>query len=194
MRLLKLPWSKSKGRQCQKTSTSSQRVIEVQVHIAYKKKPGTKDSRLDGSLWVQQFSISLPNSISKKVFKEEDQTLFAYASLRCAIFEWFAKRCRHICKKIEDHLCGELIAIICNRLCKRSKFCYWNALLRFAKTLYTAYKHYIVSCLRLSSVWSWVIGRIKSVSNTVLHIFCANFVHGQYCYKSAILTELSCPL
>ena len=92
MRLLKLPWSKSKGRQCQKTSPSSQRVIEVQVHIAYKKKPGTKDSRLDGSLWVQQFSISLPNSISKKVFKEEDQTLFAYASLSCAIFEWFAKK------------------------------------------------------------------------------------------------------
>lgn len=71
MRLLKLPWSKSKGRQCQKTSTSSQRVIEVQVHIAYKKKPGTKDSRLDGSLWVQQFSISLPNSISKKVLKKK---------------------------------------------------------------------------------------------------------------------------
>ena len=103
MRLLKLPWSKSKGRQCQKTSPSSQRVIEVQVHIAYKKKPGTKDSRLDGSLWVQQFSISLPNSISKKVFKEEDQTLFAYASLSCAIlnvsqkgFGTFAKRLRTI--------------------------------------------------------------------------------------------------
>ena len=137
MRLLKLPWSKSKGRKCQKTSPSSQRVIEVQVHIAYKKKPGTKDSRLDGSLWVQQFSISLPNSISKKVFKEEDQTLFAYASLSCAIFERFAKKVSARLQKIEDHLCGELIAIICNRLCKRCQFYYWNTLHSFLPKLCT---------------------------------------------------------